>query len=78
MLRGVVWGLQAFNNTRHDYEITLEPNSVIEVCEDDERAIPKMQYHVRASSSLKALLCCRDSSQIAHEHQLRMQSSIHE
>ncbi|EIE20436.1 replication factor-a protein [Coccomyxa subellipsoidea C-169] len=35
----------AFNNTRHDYEITLEPNTVIEVCEEDERAIPKMQYH---------------------------------
>ena len=39
---------QSYNQTRHDYEITLEPNSVVELCEDeDTSAIPRMQYHVR-------------------------------
>lgn len=38
-----------FNNSRHEYEIFLENQSVIEVCQDDEDAasIPKMLYHVR-------------------------------
>lgn len=38
--------MQGFNNTRHDYEITLEPGTVIEPCEEEEAVIPKMQYHV--------------------------------
>ena len=40
--------VQNFNNTRHDYEITLEPSSIVEVCADEEAVIPKIQYHVRA------------------------------
>ena len=43
--------VQNFNNTRHDYEITLEPSSIVEVCADEEAVIPKIQYHVRP-------LCC--------------------
>ena len=39
--------LQNYNQTRHDYEIMLEPNSIVELCEDDTSAIPRMQYHVR-------------------------------
>lgn len=38
--------VQTFNNTKHEYEITLEPGTVIEVCEEEDRAIPKIQYHV--------------------------------
>ena len=39
--------MQSFNNTRHDYEITLEPSSVVELCNDEEAGIAKIQYHVR-------------------------------
>ena len=39
--------LQAFNNTRHDYEIQLESGSVIKQCEDDgQENIPQVLYHV--------------------------------
>ena len=46
-----MWGknlydAQNFNNTRHDYEITLEPSSIVEPCPDEEAVIPKIQYHV--------------------------------
>lgn len=46
-----------FNNSRHEYEIFLENQSVIEVCQDDEEAasIPKMLYHVRSPSPLPQL-----------------------
>ncbi len=43
--------MQNFNNTRHDYEITLEPGTVIEPCEEEEAVIPKMQYHVSPRTS---------------------------
>ena len=39
--------MQSFNNTRHDYEITLEPSSVVELCNDEEAGIANIQYHVR-------------------------------
>ena len=41
--------MQGFNNTRHDYEITLENQSQIEVVPEDPEsaAIPQIQYHVR-------------------------------
>jgi hypothetical protein len=40
---------QQFNTTRHDFEITLETQTQIDVVpEDDEtQAIPSIQYHVR-------------------------------
>ncbi|CAL5229462.1 g12788 [Coccomyxa viridis] len=41
-----------FNNTRHDYEITLEPSSIVELCPDEEAVIPKIQYHLRKISDL--------------------------
>ncbi len=42
---------QNFNNTRHDYEITLEPSSIVELCPDEEAVIPKIQYHVSTQAS---------------------------
>ena len=39
--------LQAFNNTRHDFEIQLENASVVQPCDDEpEDAIPNALYHV--------------------------------
>ena len=46
--------LQAFNNTRHDYEIQLESGSVIKQCEDDGlENIPQVLYHVGIIVTLK-------------------------
>ena len=38
---------QNFNTTRHDYEITLEPSSVLQKVEEDD-GIPRIQYDVRS------------------------------
>ena len=39
--------MQAFNNTRHDFEIQLENASVVQLCEDEPQdAIPRAVYHV--------------------------------
>ena len=43
--------MQNFNNTRHDYEITLEPSSIVELCPDEDAIIPKIQYHVSSTQS---------------------------
>ncbi|CAK0787257.1 hypothetical protein CVIRNUC_010475 [Coccomyxa viridis] len=42
----------SFNNTRHDYEITLEPSSVVELCNDEEAGIAKIQYHLKKIAQL--------------------------
>ena len=58
--------MQSFNNTRHDYEITLEPSSVVELCNDEEAGIAKIQYHVWPQTSNLAMflpaVCCPLSS----------------
>lgn len=43
--------MQTFNQTRHDHEITIEKQTVIEECPDDEEAatIPQIMYHVSPS-----------------------------
>ena len=40
--------MQTYNQTRHDHEITLEKQTMIEVCPDEDAGpvIPQMQYHV--------------------------------
>ncbi len=40
--------MQTYNQTRHDHEITLEKQTVIELCNDDQEAaaIPQIIYHV--------------------------------
>lgn len=39
--------LQAFNNTKHDYEIQLENGSIIKDCPDEPQdSIPQALYHV--------------------------------
>lgn len=42
--------MQTYNQTRHDHEITLEKQTIIEVCPDeqDNGVIPQIIYHVRA------------------------------
>ncbi len=50
-LRTRLCNVQNFNNTRHDYEITLEPSSIVELCPDEEAVIPKIQYHVSTHAS---------------------------
>lgn len=39
---------QNYNQTNHDYEITLEKTTIIEPCEEDQetQAIPALQYQV--------------------------------
>lgn len=43
--------LQQFNTTRHDFEITLETQTQIDVVPEDAEthAIPSIQYHVSQS-----------------------------
>lgn len=55
--------MQSFNNTRHDYEITLEPSSIVELCNEEEAGIAKIQYHVRPSS-----YCSLHMSRIVASH----------
>ena len=40
--------MQSYNQTRHDHEITLERNSIVEVIPQEEAGndIPSIQYHV--------------------------------
>ena len=40
--------MQTYNQTRHDHEITMEKQTVVELVEDDqnENEIPQIQYHV--------------------------------
>lgn len=40
--------LQTYNQTKHDHEITLEKQTVIEVCEEDPEndVIPQVQFNV--------------------------------
>ena len=41
---------QQFNNTPHDYEITLQRDSVIEICppdDQDAQGIPDIMFNVR-------------------------------
>lgn len=40
--------MQTFNQTRHDHEITLEKQTIIELCSDeqDSAVIPQIIYHV--------------------------------
>jgi hypothetical protein len=54
----VVRALQQFNTTRHDFEITLETQTQIDVVPEDAEthAIPSIQYHVSQSNSC-SLLC---------------------
>ena len=57
--------VQNFNNTRHDYEITLEPSSIVELCPDEEAVIPKIQYHVSTLASSISLSILMSGMQLA-------------
>ena len=51
--------MQSYNQTRHDHEITLERNSIVEVIPQEEAGndIPSIQYHVRCIIYPDALVC---------------------
>lgn len=52
---------QQFNTTRHDFEITLETQTQIDVVPEDAEthAIPSIQYHVRHQCPTVSSLCQR-------------------
>ena len=40
--------LQRYNTTRHDYELTLDDHTLVELADDEgDTAIPRVIYHVR-------------------------------
>lgn len=68
--------VQNFNNTRHDYEITLEPSSIVELCPDEEAVIPKIQYHVSSQLNPKPATAAASAvSSFAIQHVLRVSQS---
>ena len=55
--------MQAFNNTRHDFEIQLENASVVQLCEDEPQdAIPRAVYHVGPLLHIVSLICVVDGA----------------
>lgn len=62
--------MQQFNTTRHDFEITLENQTQIEVVGEDAQtqAIPKIQYHVRSLPIVASSDCLHTA---AFEHTLQ-------
>lgn len=60
--------LQQFNTTRHDFEITLENQTQIEVVGEDAQtqAIPKILYHVRLLCAFVCSVACLHVVPVEH------------
>ncbi|KAL6556466.1 hypothetical protein OROGR_005754 [Orobanche gracilis] len=54
--RGTIKAAQkAFNHLHNDHEITLDSNSTVQPCFDDDRSIPQQQFHFRPISDIERL-----------------------